>query len=84
MFDHKKGKALRLIGNGIVEVDFTDGVRKQYDMKQLFSKYPFMKRLVEEEGFFEQGKMDCEGWGIIWDDMVDISIEEIYYNGEDI
>lgn len=75
------GKELRLLGNGVLEVDFTDGEKRRYDMKELIPKIPCMKRLIKEEGLFQKGALSPAGWAIEWDDEVDIAIEEIYVNG---
>lgn len=80
-FYHHTATELRLIGDGVLEVDFKDGESRRYDMKHLIPKIPCMKRLVEEEGLFAQGKLSPAGWGIDWDDEVDVDIEEIYING---
>ncbi|WP_173017094.1 DUF2442 domain-containing protein [Suipraeoptans intestinalis] len=81
MVFHHAAKELRLLGEGVLEVDFVNGERRRYDMKVLIPKIPCMKRLIEEEDFFQKGVLSPAGWGIRWDDEVDTDIEEIYVNG---
>ena len=64
--------------NTMIELTFADGKVIQYDMKNLFSKYPQLKALEDRE-LFLSGKLT--GYGIIWNDMLDIETETIYEEG---
>lgn len=74
-------KALELsFGEGtVVEVTFQDGKVKQYDMSQLYDKYPQLKAL-EDRDFFLAGKL-CGSYGIEWSDELDLETETVYMEG---
>jgi hypothetical protein len=61
---------------------FDNGKTKTYDCKQLFQKPEFS--LLKEEPFFKSVKVDIGGYGISWNDSVDISEYELWTNGIDI
>ena len=50
-------------------------------MSQLFSKYPQFKELLSNRALFENGKLDPGGYGVIWNDQLDIDSTAIYYDG---
>ena len=65
--------------NCIVEVTFQDGKVKQYDLRNLFDKYPVMKALENRELFYS-GKL-AGNYGIIWTDELDLETETVYEEG---
>lgn len=66
-----------------LRVVFKDGVVKTYDMKQLFADLPQLKALAEDPDLFASARLDPGGYGIIWNDELDLDCNEIYVNGED-
>ncbi len=62
-------------------IQFEDGTNKKYDVKPLFSKWSEFKALTDIKGLFEQVKVDQGGYGIVWNDYIDLSCEELYNNG---
>ena len=66
----------------VVEVTFQDGMVKQYDMMVLAKKYPQVAALKDRE-LFLSGKL-MGHYGIIWNEEIDIEIEEIYECGETV
>ena len=62
-----------------MEVEFQTGEVKSYDMKNLFEKYPQLEALRNRE-LFLQGKL-MGGYGIVWNDELDIEAETIYEDG---
>ena len=65
-------------------VHFANGTDKEYDMKPLFEEYPVFLELKEIPGLFEQAKTDVGGYGIVWNEDIDIDTEEIYQNGKEV
>jgi len=65
-------------------VHFANGKDKEYDMKPLFEEYPVFLQLKEIPGLFEQAKADVGGYGIVWNEDIDIDTEEIYQNGKEV
>jgi len=62
-----------------VQVKYQDGVTKEYDMANLFSKYPQLKALKNRK-LFTSGKL-LGPYGIIWNEDLDIDAETIYEDG---
>lgn len=77
---HKVKNVLPL-ENYMLSVQFEDGTNKKYDVKPLFSKWTAFKDLTDIKGLFEQVKVDMGGYGIVWNDYIDLSCDELYYNG---
>lgn len=61
-----------------LEVAFHTGEVKEYDMATLFDKYPKLRELTDRK-LFISGKL--MGYGIIWNDEIDIETETIYEDG---
>lgn len=65
----------------IISVIFQNGVEIRYDIKTLFPKFPQFQVLEHVEGMLEQVKVDVGGYGLYWNDELDIGAEEIWQNG---
>ena len=65
-------------------VQFSEGVTKQYDMNPLFDKYTMFLPLKDHPGLFTSVEVDVGGYGIIWNDDIDIACDELFYNGKTI
>ena len=62
-------------------VIFAEGITKIYDVKPLFNKYNIFNELKEDRLFYEC-VVDVGGYGISWNDEIDLSCDELYYNGK--
>lgn len=62
--------------------EFQDGTVKKYDVKPLMKKIPAFRMLDYVPGLFNQVRVDTGGYGIVWNDEVDLSCDELYYNGK--
>ena len=67
--------------NFVVLAIFQDGVEKEYDMKQLFDTFPQFRAFECEEGLFEKVSVDAGGYGISWNDELDLDAETIWEDG---
>lgn len=65
-----------------LELSFQSGEVKEYDMNNLFTKYPQLEALKDRE-LFLSGKL-MGPYGIIWNDELDIEAETIYMDGKTI
>lgn len=65
----------------ILLAGFNDGVFKLFDLKPLIRERPIFAKLKNVPGLYEQGRIDLGGYGIIWDETLDISAEGIYERG---
>jgi hypothetical protein len=62
-------------------VTFVNSVKKVYDCNQLLHLEMF--RLLQNEAFFKSVKVDAEGYGVSWNDEMDLSEYELWVNGEE-
>ena len=76
-------KEVKTLDNLVLSVIFQDGVEKEYDVKQLFTVFPQFRVFEKEPSLFEQVQVDAGGWGISWNDELDLAAEEIWDNGVD-
>lgn len=65
----------------IIEAVFFDGEIKQYDMKRLFVTFPQFKEFVGNRNLFENVTVDIGGYGISWNDELDLAAETIWEEG---
>lgn len=63
-------------------VTFDNQIKKQYDCRQLL-KNPFYQ-LLREIAFFKSVKVDAGGYGISWNDDLDLSEYELWIHGTEI
>ncbi len=73
-------KSIKPLENMILEVVFLSGETKKYDTKALIKRNRIFKKLENEE-LFNKVKVDVGGYGIAWDEDIDLSSEEIWKNG---
>lgn len=64
-----------------LSVQFSIGVTKIYDLKRLKDKYRIFDPLFKNDKFFYNVKVDVGGYGIIWNDEIDLSCDELWDNG---
>lgn len=65
-------------------VQFSEGTTKQYDVTRLFDKWPVFQELKRTPGLFECVKIDAGGYGVFWNDEIDLECEELWDNGKTI
>lgn len=75
-----KAVDLKLLSGTALEVTFQDGRVKQYDMLTLFDKYPQL-RALQDPVLFQAGRL-VGGYGIVWNDELDVDAETIYQDGQ--
>ena len=62
-------------------VQFAEGVTKIYDVKPLFAKWAAFKALAAAPEAFAGVEVDAGGYGVVWDDDLDLSCDELFANG---
>jgi hypothetical protein len=60
-------------------VTFVNGIQKVYDCQRLLSLERF--QLLKQEAFFKSVTVDSGGYGISWNDEIDLSEYELWNNG---
>jgi len=68
----------------ILSAVFCDGTIKEYDVKPLFEELPVFNDLKTVHGLFEQVKVDAGGYGISWNDELDLACEELWVKGQNV
>ncbi|MBQ7386893.1 MAG: DUF2442 domain-containing protein [Clostridia bacterium] len=64
-----------------LSVQFSEGVTKIYDVKPLFEKIPPFAELKNKPEVFASVWVDVGGYGIVWNDELDLSCDELWENG---
>ena len=76
-----KLKSVSPLPNFVLSVQFSEGITKLYDMKPLFDRIPAFRELNEHPAEFSSVSVDTGGYGIVWDDELDLSCDELWENG---
>ena len=73
-------KRVTAIGDFELLVSFENGVEKTYDCKPLLARPEF--HLLKVPAFFRAVRVDPGGYGISWNDDLDLSEYELWTNGK--
>lgn len=79
-----KVKSVMALPDYTLNVQFAEGILKNYDIKPLFAKWQMFVPLKEDPALFYSVEVDQGGYGIIWNDDIDIACDELYYNGKTV
>lgn len=63
-------------------VTFANDVQKIYDCTPLFQQERFWQ--LRNEAFFKSLKVDVGGYGVSWNDDIDLSEYELWHNGIEV
>ncbi|MGN0072765.1 MAG: DUF2442 domain-containing protein [Coriobacteriales bacterium] len=63
-----------------LSVLFANGTTKTYDVKPLTERFQVFQAL-EDEALFNSVVVDRGGYGVIWNDDLDLSCDELWENG---
>ena len=76
-----KVKSVNALDNSRLSVQLADGVTTIYDVSQLFEKWSAFRSLKDDLELFKNIQVDVGGYGVIWNDDLDISCDELCANG---
>ena len=76
-----KVKSIAPLSDFKLSVQFSEGVTKLYDMIPLFERIPAFQYLRDNPADFYSVSVDVGGYGIIWDDDLDLSCDELWEHG---
>ena len=76
-----KVKCITALPDFKLSVQFAEGVTKIYDMTPLVEKLPVFEELKTDVQLFNCVEVDVGGYGIIWNDDLDLSCDELWENG---
>lgn len=66
-----------------ISIQFAEGITKIYDMKNLIEKNKIFADL-KDINLFNSVEVDIGGYGVIWNDDIDISCDELFENSKKI
>ena len=76
-----KVKSLKIISKYELEITFENDQIKYYDVSKIFEKWKIFEDLKNIDGLIEQVKVDNGGYGISWNDEIDLECEELWEHG---
>ena len=77
-----KIKDISILSEYRLKVYFSEGIIKIYDIKPLFDKYPAFQALKNPK-LFSEVFVDIGGNGVVWNDDLDLSCDELWENGKE-
>lgn len=81
MMHFHKIKNVNPMENYILKVIFEDDSTKYYDVSILFEKIKAFRIFLVDKELFKQVKVDIGGYGISWNDDIDLACDELWENG---
>ncbi len=78
-----KIKSVSALPDYKLSVQFSEGVTKIYDVSPLIEKHKMFAPLKDTE-LFGSVSVDVGGYGIIWNDDIDISCDELFFEGKSV
>lgn len=78
--NYPKIKSIEVLNNYLLRIIFITGDIRIYDCKPLLKKDAF--KSLQNKNYFKTVKMDTGGYGISWDDEIDLAESELWINGE--
>lgn len=67
-----------------LSVIFAEGTTKLYDVKPLFDQIPAFRYFREHPAAFVDISVDVGGYGVIWNDDLDLSCDELWNHGIEV
>ena len=74
---------LEVKGNFILFCKFNNGKNKIYDVKPIIKDYKNFNEL-EDKNLFNKVKIDIGGYGISWNENIDLAVEELWDKGKEV
>lgn len=70
--------------NFVLLVGFQNGIEKTYDMRTLYPIFPQFEVFENNVDLFNQVQVDVGGYGISWNDDLDLDAEDIWEDGIEV
>ncbi|MCL2043336.1 MAG: DUF2442 domain-containing protein [Treponema sp.] len=67
-----------------LHIIFNNGDAKIYDVKPMINKHEAFQAFYLTYKLFEQVKIDGGGYGVSWNEDIDLSCNELFYNGKPV
>lgn len=75
-------KTLSTLDDYLLSVEFDDGKKVIYDVKDDIATLPSFRALVEVFGLFKQVQLDSSRTCVFWNDEIDLASDSIYEYGK--
>ena len=76
-----KIRSVRPLENSMIVVVFQNGIEKTYDMRNLYPIFPQFVVFEKDKELFNRVQVDAGGYGISWNDNLDLDAEDIWEDG---
>lgn len=77
-----KVKSVRPLPDYKLMVQFAEGQTKIYDVKPIMKRFDTFRAFKETPELFYEVKVGIGGYGVIWNDDIDLSCDELFEKGE--
>ena len=74
-------KTLKAMDNFLLAVEFDDGHKVIYDVKEDIETLPTFRPLMDVYGLFKQAQLDTSRTCIYWNDEIDLASDSVYEYG---
>ncbi len=74
-------KKLSVLDNYMLSVEFDDGRRVVYDVKDNINTLPSFRALKDRHNLFAQVQLDSSRTCVYWNDEIDLASDSIYEYG---
>ena len=78
---YHKIETVKVLPDCFIETHFLGGSVKRYDVKKLFIEFPQFKQLENNMPLFCDVQVDVGGYGISWNDELDLDADTIWEDG---
>ena len=82
MHTYPRIKSVKVLEDKKLEVTFDNSIRKIYDCFSILQEEPF--NVLQDNIFFKNVHVEPNGYGISWNDDIDLSESELWINGKNI
>jgi len=79
-----KVKSVSALPDFRLSVQFAEGITKIYDVNPLFNKWNTFSVLKKQPELFWEVTVDQGGYGVIWNDELDLSCDELFESGQTV
>ena len=80
----RKVENVKPLENFELLIKFQGGEEKKYDIKPWFERQSVFQNLKLLKGLYNHVKIDTGGYGISWNDEIDLSANELWINGAEV
>lgn len=74
-------KTLKVLDDFTLYVEFDDGYKVTYDVKDDINTLPTFRALADVYGLFRQAQLDQSRTCVYWNDEIDLASDSIYEYG---